>query len=213
MVRRTGIVERVAVVRRRGPHVFGGVFVLLFLLWAIGFANFTMQNAGASSAGPEEGETLGIVVLTGGPNRLQWGMTALTEGRGERLLITGVNEMTPRGDLHDLVEDPHELFACCVDLDRAAGNTTANAEEAARWAETHGFDGLWVVTSYYHMPRALLEFRNRAPTLRLYPLRVEPEGYRTSNWWQPGTFRILAWEYTKYELALMRIRFAILFGG
>ena len=35
--------------------------------------------------------------------------------------------------------------------------------------------------------------------------------YNADNWWYPNTLRILALEYTKYELALWRIRFANLF--
>lgn len=201
-----------AMVRRRSPHVFGGVLGLVLLLWGIGFANFNINNASISEATAPASGHHGIVVPTGGNDRLQWGMNALTQGRGERLLISGVNEVASPEDLRGLVDDPDELFGCCVDLDYTARNTIANAEETAAWASEHEFEGLWVVTSYYHMPRTLAELHYRAPELILYPLRVRPEDYSAGNWWRPGTFRILAWEYTKYELALMRIRFAVLFG-
>jgi len=181
-------------------------------LWLVGFVNFAITNGRMDAPAPPANERLGIVVLTGSPDRLQWGMDALTDGRGERLLISGVNEITRRDELQQIVSDPSGLFECCVDLGYTARNTIANADEAAAWAEEHDFAGLWVVTSYYHMPRTLLEFRHRSPALHVYPLRVEPDGYSANNWWYPGTFRILAWEYTKYEVALMRIHIASLFG-
>lgn len=213
MVRTTRKIERVAAVRRGRPHLYGGVLALLAALWLTGFVVFTTGNAIAPSPVPPEAEPLGIVVLTGAPNRIQWGMNALTEGRGERLLISGVNELTRPEDLRELVEDPGALFDCCVDLDYSSRNTIANAEEAVTWAAENEFTGVWVVTSYYHMPRALLELRHRDRDLTLYPIRVEPDGYDANNWWYPDTFRILAWEYTKYELALMRIRIATFFGA
>lgn len=197
--------------RRREPHFFAGLLILALSLWVLGFANFMLANASRQSALPSATARLGIVVLTGGTDRLQWGMNALSEGLGQRLFISGVNEVTTRGEIRNLISDPDDLFECCVELDYAAHNTVANAAEAVRWAEGHGFDGLLIVTSYYHMPRTLLEFRTRAPELTVYPLAVEPEGYDANNWWYPNTFRILAWEYTKYELALMRIRLENLF--
>jgi uncharacterized SAM-binding protein YcdF (DUF218 family) len=207
---------------RKADRIFGrrpprhrkiiSVLVLLAILWGFGFAKFASDNASATTPVVEDMQNLGVVVLTGSADRIQWGMDALTEGRGERLLISGVNEATRREELRDLLVDPDGLFECCVDLGYTARNTIANADEAADWAAEHEFEGLWVVTSYYHMPRTLLEFRHRDPALTLYPIRVQPEGYNARNWWYPNTFRILAWEYTKYELALMRIRFANLFG-
>ncbi len=199
--------------RRPSRHRWiSGALILLAVLWVIGFASFVSSNGNGTVHTPTQNDNLGIVVLTGSPDRIQWGMDALTDGRGERLLISGVNEITRAEELQQLLSDPLNLFECCVDLGYTARNTIANADEAAQWASEHEFDGLWVVTSYYHMPRTLLEFRHRTPALALYPLRVEPAGYSANNWWYPNTFRILAWEYTKYELALMRIRIANLFG-
>ena len=205
-------IEPVDMARRGSARLWIVPFATLVFVWAAGFANFTIHNANTDTPQPNGTESLGIVVLTGSPDRIQWGMDALTEGRGERLLISGVNEITRRDELHDLLEVPDELFDCCVDLDYSARNTIANAQEAVIWAETQGFEGLWVVTSYYHMPRTMLEFHHTAPELEVYPIRVEPEGYSARNWWYPNTFRILAWEYTKYEVALMRIRLANFLG-
>ncbi len=210
--RRTNVFERVAIVRRRETHLFAGLVILALSLWMLGFANFITSNSFETDP-PNQTGNLGIVVLTGGTDRIEWGMAALSSGRGQRLLISGVNEIATREEIGRLIEDPYNLFECCVDLDYASQNTIANAEQAALWANENDFDGLWVVTSYYHMPRALLEFRHHDPDLVIYPLRVQPTDYDANDWWYPNTFRILGWEYTKYELALMRIRLSALFGS
>ncbi len=206
------MIERIAAVRPREPHFVVGFVVLAVSLWIIGFANFLAANGDAEIAQPDPTQSLGIVVLTGGTDRIAWGMQALSDGRGERLLISGVNEIATREELGGLVADPRNLFECCVDLDYASVNTAANATQAIAWARDNEFNGLWVVTSYYHMPRALLEFRHHDADFTIYPLSVEPENYDANDWWHPNTLRILGWEYTKYELALMRVRTSNLLG-
>ncbi len=188
-----------------------GIVLVLAGLWVIGFTGFLNTNAARPTLTPDDDIAVGIVVLTGSAGRIQAGMDALARGDGDRLLISGVNESTTAAALQALVDDPGGLFESHVDLGYEALTTSSNAAEAIVWAEAHGFAGLVIVTSYYHMPRAILEFRNRGPELALYPNRVEPDDYSADNWWYPNTLRILALEYTKYELALWRIRFTNLF--
>ena len=55
-------------------------------------------------------------------------------------------------------------MTCCVDLDYSAINTEGNAIETKRWAHRRGIRSLIVVTSNYHMPRAMAELRASFPT-------------------------------------------------
>src|SRR5262245_52927428 len=64
----------------------------------------------------------GIVALTGGEERIVAAMALLGANKGGRLLISGVHPDVTREDLKKRVADPGNLFACCVDLDRAARN-------------------------------------------------------------------------------------------
>ena len=147
----------------------------------------------------------GIVVLTGGAERLNAGLGLLDDGFGSRLLISGVYERTDADDLRRTTIGSRALFECCVDLGKAALNTRGNAIETSEWAELHGYRRLIIVTANYHMPRSLLEFRCAMPSVELVPYPVMPPDVSLEGWWRrPGTTRLLAGEYTKYVFALLR---------
>jgi uncharacterized SAM-binding protein YcdF (DUF218 family) len=140
----------------------------------------------------------GIVVLTGGELRLLAGARLLKEGRGARLLISGVNLHTSRQDLRRLSGLSERLFAARVDIDYA--NTTIdNAEETKAWAEAKGYRKLIVVTSSYHMPRSLTELSRAMPEVFLVPYPVVPSRFKARQWWTDGfTARVLLAEYAKF---------------
>src|SRR5262249_17023077 len=99
----------------------------------------------------------GIVVLTGGSSRVSDAVELLAAGYGKRLLISGVHPTIAASDISRSLQESNALFRCCVDLDHSAVNTRSNAAETRRWANERGFKSLIVVTSNYHMPRAIVE--------------------------------------------------------
>jgi len=150
----------------------------------------------------------GIVVLTGGTSRVTDGLELLAAGRGKRLLITGVNPGTTTGDIARQVSDYGRLLSCCVDLDYSALNTLGNAVEARRWAVDRGFHSLIIVTSAYHMPRALAEIAHQLPDVTLVPFPVVSDRLRIEPWWSNGaTTRLVLSEYFKFLFAQVRMRF------
>ena len=155
-----------------------------------------------------DGKADGIVALTGGASRLADAVDLLASGRGRRLLISGVSPTTNVvGDLKRRVPDHERWFGCCIDLDYSAVNTIGNAVETRRWALGHGFRSLVVVTSSYHMPRAMLELSHQLPgvTLIAYPV-VTPQR-RAEGWWSDtASARLLMLEYLKYVVANARTR-------
>ncbi len=149
----------------------------------------------------------GIIALTGGTSRVTDGLELLAAGRGKRLLITGVYSGTTTSDIARQVAGYDRLLACCVDLDYAAINTLGNAVEARRWAIDRGFRSLIIVTSAYHMPRALAEIAHQLPDVALIPFPVVSDRLRLEPWWSnSATTRLVLSEYFKYLFAKLRMR-------
>lgn len=150
----------------------------------------------------------GIVVLTGGTARIADALELLATGRGKRLLITGVNAGTTIAAIAHKNATYRGQLACCVDLDYSAMNTYGNAVQARLWAGAHRFHSLIVVTSAYHMPRALAELRHQLPDAVLTAYPVLSERLRIEPWWSSAaTARLVVLEFLKYLFAEMRMRF------
>ena len=182
-------------------------FAVLFVLAAIGFVGFLSQLRTAELKPARNAD--GIVVLTGGSSRVSDAMELLADGYGKRLLISGVHPTNGTIELSRLLPDSQGLLACCVDLDRSAVNTRSNAIETRRWAHERGFKSLIVVTSNYHMPRAIVELSHEMPEIELIPYAVIGDRWRDEPWWTSGTtLRLLLSEYTKYVAAEIRVRLA-----
>ena len=153
----------------------------------------------------------GIVVLTGGSSRVSDAMDLLAAGYGKRLLISGVHPTNGYSDIQRSLPDSQRLLACCVDLDHSAINTRSNATETRRWAVERGFHSLIVVTSNYHMPRAIVELSHSMPDIELVPFAVVGEKWREEPWWTSGAaLRLLLSEYAKYLFAQTRVAFGVL---
>jgi uncharacterized SAM-binding protein YcdF (DUF218 family) len=152
-----------------------------------------------------------IVVLTGGAERLAGGLALLEAGKARMLFVSGVH----RGvDLSDLLRQSHPSTpppSCggrCIALGHAADDTVGNASETAAWMAAGGFDSLRLVTAAYHMPRSLLEFHRAMPDRIIVPHPVFPVAFKREEWWRwPGTLHLLAIEYTKYLVAMIRPMF------
>ncbi len=147
----------------------------------------------------------GIVVLTGGALRIRDAIELLAAGRGQRLLITGVNPATNSHGLSQLVPVYKRLFDCCIDLDHSAINTVGNALAAREWSKRRNFRSLIVVTSNYHLPRAMAELAHQLPDVGLVPFPVVPQRSRQEPWWTDAArTRLMASEYVKYIYAILR---------
>jgi uncharacterized SAM-binding protein YcdF (DUF218 family) len=178
---------------------------LIVALFGGGFLWFVKALPVVEAAPARKAE--GIVVLTGAAFRIGDALELLAAGHGKRLLITGVNPQTRSREISRLVPEHRRWFTCCVDLDHSATNTIGNAIETRRWVTARGFKSLIVVTSNFHMPRAMAELAHQLPDVTLEPFPVVSDKVRVETWWSnPSTARLLFLEYLKYIVAGARIR-------
>jgi len=178
------------------------IFVAIIIL-AFGFFVFAEKVDGLKT--PDTAPKAdGIVVWTGpGGGRLEAGAALLKQGKGERLLISGVNKDLKSEIIFNLLDLPEDTKACCIDLDYVAEDTIGNAHETAAWAKSLDYEHILLVTSAYHMPRAQSEIALAAGRIRIsaYPVSSETQ----SHWYSDrARFDRLVSEYAKLLITMAR---------
>ena len=145
----------------------------------------------------------GIVVLTGGENRLREGASLLSKGASKRLLVTGVNPTLSLASFQKVLGLPMDTVDCCVAIDRAATDTIGNALATRQWNTQLNAKSLIVVTGALHMPRAIKELSHALPDVKLIAAPVNvPEG---EVWWRNrARLRDMVREYLKFSVIIGR---------
>lgn len=179
--------------------------VILVAAWTAGLVWFAERIPRVDGAAIPDTATDAVVVLTGGPLRLQTGLAVLEAGQARKLLVSGVHPSVEMTELLRSAQRPVDGRECCIVLGYDADNTAGNATETRAWMRREGYRSLRLVTASYHMQRSLLEFRRALPGVTIVPHPVFPEGFKREDWWTwPGTFALIVSEYHKYLAALAR---------
>ena len=179
---------------------------VVLLIWGIGLFIFADRVIESTPAVEPDMAADAIVALTGKSDmRIKEGMRLLERRKGKRLLISGVNVKAKRKDIQAIAEGSTAQFDCCVILGYEAENTVGNAQEIANWATPLKYNDLIVVTSDYHMPRALLELKAVMPRAKLHPYPIATPDLDARTWWKSGrSLSIIVMEYNKYLIILGR---------
>ncbi|MGE0153408.1 MAG: YdcF family protein [Reyranellaceae bacterium] len=174
----------------------GLVVGVLLAIWFLGLVWF-VGSLPTGVAEPQR-KTDAVVVLTGGSLRLGEGLRLLRAGLAPKLFVSGVPSGVDLAQLLQSIDDRGSSTPCCITLGHIAADTPGNARESAVWARQEGVRSIRLVTSAYHMPRSLMEFRTAAPGIDLVPHPVFPATVRQEAWWRfPGTADLLIGEYHK----------------
>ena len=136
-----------------------------------------------------------VVVLTGGPGRLERGLAVLQRGEARRMLVSGVDRTVRPHELAIRARVPNAVFACCVDLGQEAIDTRSNAEETAAWLRRRGYRSVRLVTTDWHMWRACFELKRALAADGGPPVSIEADAVRSKP-----RFDTLLTEYAKYVL-------------
>lgn len=119
------------------------------------------------------------VVLTGDKSRIQEGMDLLAKKYVKKTIISGVNpnsqliEIFPQWFMYELEQED-------VILEKYSKTTYGNAVQSFAWAEALKCKDIVLVTSHFHMYRALRIFRSTFnPEILIYPRAIASEKVRT----------------------------------
>ena len=173
----------------------------LGVLWALGLASFVMTITLIPPQYPGL-RTDGIVVLTGGADRVRTGLELLKEGAAKELLISGVHKTADLRDLLTMAQMPDSTLPCCITLGFQAVDTVGNAAETASWVHDHNIKTLRLVTASYHIPRATIELRRALPNVKII---MQPVHTKRFDLWTRNGFILVLSEYHKTMVAAVRL--------
>jgi len=184
------------------------------VIWTIGLFGFAGRvDRSTPAADPPVSD--GVVALTGASDaRIEAAMQLLENGKARRMLVSGVNPKASRADMRTVAQAQRRIYDCCVDLGYQATDTVGNARETAHWADAEGYNSLILVTSDFHMPRALLELKAAMPDAVITPYPIRTTDLDAHHWWRSRDgVRRMIFEYSKYVVILARTEITKLAPG
>ena len=176
--------------------------------WLVGFVCFYMQVPAVKEAsGAPKADA--IAVLTGDSGRLEYGLELMEANKARWLFVSGVNKRATKEQIFEFATRRHsvhyERYKHQIILGFDAKDTIDNAKEVRTWMQDMHFGSLLLVTSDYHMPRSLVEFKRHMPrSIELIPMPSashamdESEREKSIRPW-----RSLMQEYHKYVASLI----------
>ena len=193
--------------------IVGAVLMALFVAMVQQFAHGVRHKSDAPiSIDQTQKSGTGIVIATGSEGRLEAGLTLMLADHADHLLISGTGAGVTKPDIlrvanpNGVFDEPRlkQVIDCCVDLDPAASNTQGNAIQSKHWADQHQLSRIILVTSDFHMPRAITMFRAAMPDRTIIAHQVEtpwlqPDQFGALRWWQSTRrVQIISREMVKY---------------
>ena len=155
---------------------------LLITLWVLGYGLYVVSVLTKSVQSPDK-KTDAIIVLTGGENRIHEGLKLFANEMAPELFITGVYPSVKKQNIvNNWSGKP--LPVCCITLGYEATTTVQNAAETKKWiAEQGNIKSIRLVTSDYHMNRALLEFKHSLKDIKIFSNPIIQQDAVPSKLW------------------------------
>lgn len=167
---------------------------VLVLVWGIGFCGFCFYAITLKYSADTPVEA--VVALTGGADRIQTAALKAQEKAVPHLLISGIHQSVSKDEMLARLNMPPSYVPT---LGYRATNTAENAVEVAEWVDERQLKSILLVTSFYHMPRAMFEILKQAPDLVIVPYPVFPKSFNNSVEWVRTKYAwFLFLEYNKF---------------
>jgi len=145
-----------------------------------------------------------VVALTGSSDARIVAAIKLSQQTHTPLLISGVHIDTRPADIARIAGVAESTIKNDVTLGYAAADTWGNGEEVADWARAHNKKRIVVVTSDYHMDRAMLELHRAMPEGDFVPFAVAGSKTPPRDWWRDFSLaRRLAEEWVKFRASAL----------
>lgn len=175
--------------------------LMLFMAWTAGFVLFNQEINSYETDNTTK--TDAIIVLTGGRNRITEAVKLLNEGMGEKMLISGVQKNISPKDIEkrnavNLTDKPE------IEFEKQSKNTVENAIKTNEWIKQNNIHSIRLVTSNYHIPRSLQEFKAQNTNLEIIINPVYSEKVSKKWWKNIGSFRLIASEYNKFLFVYLK---------
>ncbi|MGB0719193.1 MAG: YdcF family protein [Bdellovibrionales bacterium] len=174
----------------------------IFGIWLCGFALFcayAMRVSGLETPHTQDA----IVVLTGGPQRVAAGLDLFAHGKAGHLFISGVHPDVTLADIENQWQGDTALPPCCLSIGHSATTTVENAAEVKDWAAQNDITGIILVTSDYHMLRALFEIEDALPDVAITPYAIKQDDLQAHPL---RLWSLLLSEYHKSALRWVQLR-------
>jgi len=173
------------------------IFAVLLAV-AVGYDFLTFIRIAYADNSPLSAKYDAVVVLTGGFGRVNKGIELIRNKKADILFISGVNKAVTA----DYVKSVNGLDSKVnLHLGYLARNTYENAAEVAAFVKENNIRSMVLVTSAYHIPRALYEFKVLNLNVDVALFRVFIEGKEAKKWWKNRkSLRLVVTEYCKYIL-------------
>jgi uncharacterized SAM-binding protein YcdF (DUF218 family) len=176
-----------------------GLFAFILLFFCVVVMLFVDFTYTTFSLRQRDVATDAIVVLTGGRGRVEEGIRLYREHRARWLYLVGVDPAVRKSDL--FIEQAGKRGGEDIVLEKSSRNTLENALYTRDLIARQKIRSLRLITSRYHMKRAILIFRSILPKdIAVYPYPVDSKNLKQAWWVHGGSFRLLFSEFYKYCL-------------
>jgi uncharacterized SAM-binding protein YcdF (DUF218 family) len=179
--------------------IMKGLFAFILLLFCIVVILFVDFTYSTFSMRQRAVATDAIVVLTGGRGRVEEGISLYREHRARWLYLVGVDPLVRKSDLFK--DQAGKRGGEEIVLEKSSRNTLENALYSRDLIARQKIGSILLITSRYHMKRAVLIFRSILPKdIVVYPYPVDSKNLKQAWWAHEGSFRLLFSEFYKYCL-------------
>jgi len=148
------------------------------------------------------------IVLTGGSGRVRDGIVLLSRGQIGKLILSGVNPKSSFQDIYPDIAFYPDVSLSNVVLEKTSSSTVTNAQSSLIIVEALSCKTVVLITSDYHMYRALRTFRAVfPPTVSMEPYAVNSDQFLPGKSWilSPKALGVVMEEAFKFFFYMLTV--------